>query len=52
MRDYRDRRHTPRSKPNKGCASCSMKDVCLPKLPRMGSVAAYIEDALREEAEP
>lgn len=49
MRDYYDRRHTPRSKAHKGCASCSLKDMCLPKLPQKGNVYAYIESALAEE---
>jgi CRISPR-associated exonuclease Cas4 len=49
MRDYQDRRHTPRVKPAKGCHACSMKDECLPKLPQKGRVAAYIKDALEED---
>jgi CRISPR-associated exonuclease Cas4 len=49
MRDYHSRRHTPRVKPTKGCTSCSMRDVCLPKLPQTGRVEAYIEAALKED---
>jgi CRISPR-associated exonuclease Cas4 len=49
MRTYFDRLYTPRVKPTKACASCSLKDVCLPKLPEEGRVAAYIENALAED---
>ena len=50
MRAYYNRRHTPRVKTSKNCASCSLKDSCLPKLPRDGRVAAYIQNALTEDA--
>jgi len=49
MHSYFQRRYTPRVKPNKACQSCSLKDVCLPKLPQPGSVAAYINNALQED---
>ena len=45
MRDYYSRGYTPRVKPKKVCASCSMKDVCLPKLP-VSSVSMYIDKAI------
>ena len=49
MRDYYERRHTPRVKPRKVCASCSLKDLCVPKLPQEGCVAVYIQNALSED---
>jgi CRISPR-associated exonuclease Cas4 len=52
MRDYFDRRHTPRVKPAKGCHACSLKDECLPKLLQKGRVAAYMEAALKEDDAP
>ncbi len=50
MRSYYERSYTPRVKPTKGCKSCSLSDICLPKLPQEGRVAAYIENALMEDA--
>jgi len=49
MRRYCDRLHTPRVKPTKACTSCSLKDICLPKLPQESKVIAYIKDALHED---
>lgn len=43
------RRHTPRVKPQKACVSCSLKDVCLPKLPT-GSVKSYIDKRIEERS--
>ena len=48
MREYYVRSYTPRVKQTKACTSCSLKDVCLPKLPREGRVAAYIQNTLEE----
>ncbi len=50
MKGYADRGHTPRAKPAKRCQSCSLKDICLPKLDRSGTVSAYI-GRHREEVE-
>ncbi|MCL2386373.1 MAG: CRISPR-associated protein Cas4 [Defluviitaleaceae bacterium] len=49
MHSYFSRRHTPRVKPSKACASCSLNDICLPKLPQQGSVASYINRELGGE---
>jgi CRISPR-associated exonuclease Cas4 len=49
MRGYYERRYTPRVKATKACANCSLKDVCLPKLPQKGAVASYIQNALAED---
>lgn len=49
MRQYTQRGYTPRPKPTKGCNACSLKDICLPKLHRTPSVAAYLQHA-KEDA--
>ena len=49
MHDYYDRRYTPRVKRTKACASCSLKDMCLPKLPQEGKVSAYIDKIISED---
>ena len=46
MRGYFQRLYTPRVKYSKGCDSCSMKDNCLPQMPKEGKVADYINKAL------
>lgn len=42
MHDLYRRSHTPKVKPTKGCNACSLKELCLPKLARMRSVADYL----------
>jgi CRISPR-associated exonuclease Cas4 len=49
MHKYYQRGYTPRAKPKKACASCSLKNICLPKLPKV-SVASYISKTIGEEA--
>lgn len=41
MRELRERGFTPRVKPKKQCASCSMKDICMPSLLKQGSAKEY-----------
>ena len=48
MRDYYERRHTPKVKTGKFCTSCSLKNICLPKLMTKQSVKRYIEGRLNE----
>ena len=48
MHDYYDRRYTPRVKRSKACTSCSLKNVCLPRLPQNGNVSDYIKKAISE----
>ena len=48
MHDYYDRKYTPKVKMSKGCASCSLKDICMPKLDKSGSVKSYINKMLGE----
>ena len=48
MHQYFARRYTPKVKPSKVCSSCSLKDLCLPKLARSGTVKHYLEQKLEE----
>ncbi len=48
MHDYARRGYTPKSKPKKQCQSCSMKELCLPRLPRLLSVQAYYQRMLEQ----
>ena len=38
MHDYYDRNYTPKVKTSKRCVSCSLKDICMPKIDKSGSV--------------
>ena len=38
MRALYDRGHTPRVKSSKKCQSCSLRDICLPKMARRGNI--------------
>lgn len=40
------RGHLPNVKPKKGCAGCSLKDICLPKLLKNRSASAYNQSNL------
>ena len=42
------RGYTPRVKPAKACNACSLKELCLPKLMRTGSVKTYLRKSLEE----
>jgi CRISPR-associated exonuclease Cas4 len=46
MHKYYERRYTPRVKMTKSCNACSIKDVCIPRLPKSGSVSEYISAAI------
>lgn len=48
MHALREAGRTPRAKMKKSCNACSLKDLCLPKLPRVGSVQDYLNSALEE----
>jgi CRISPR-associated exonuclease Cas4 len=48
MREYLQRKYTPLIKPRKACASCSVKDICIPKLGKQKSAKKYIEGRLNE----
>jgi len=42
MRGYHQRGYTPKVKPTKACASCSMQDECLPNMNVSSTVGGYI----------
>ena len=48
MREYLQRKYTPLVKPRKACASCSVKDICIPRLGKQKSAKKYIEGRLNE----
>lgn len=45
------RGHTPKCRPTRACAACSVAEQCLPKLCRNPSAARYIQEHLCEEDE-
>jgi len=49
MHQLYQRGYTPKVKPTKACSNCSLKEICLPKLLRLGSVADYMKKALENE---
>lgn len=48
MHDLYRRGYTPKVKPSRSCSACSLKELCLPKLMKSRSVAAYLRDAMEE----
>lgn len=46
-----ERGYTPRVKRRPGCKSCSLKEICLPKLETARAASAYIASAVREATE-
>ena len=46
MDDLYRREQTPKVKTSKSCSACSLKELCLPKLMKNRSVAAYLKDAM------
>ncbi len=42
------RGHTPKVRPSKACNACSLKELCLPKLSRCGSVRSYLQKHMGE----
>ncbi len=44
MHELYSRGHTPRVKTGPHCKSCSLSELCLPKLMRVKTVAKYLED--------
>lgn len=45
-----NRKYTPIVKPKKCCRSCSLYNICVPKLGKVKSVKAYINSVLGDEA--
>lgn len=48
MRDYYDRKHTPRVKTGAFCKNCSLQNICLPNLMNKQSVKSYIDGKIFE----
>lgn len=48
MHAYYARQYTPRVKPFAACRSCSLADLCIPKMPQARSVNTYIESSIKE----
>lgn len=46
-----ERGHTPKVRPVKACNSCSLKELCVPKLLKQQSVSDYLRQELEGEAE-
>lgn len=46
MHDLYRRGHTPKVKPTKACKSCSMNELCLPKLMNKRSVLEYLSQSM------
>lgn len=49
MHEYFARQHTPKVKVSKACQSCSLSEICLPKLNGSISVKDYMDQNLRED---
>ena len=47
MHQYYKRGYTPKVRPNQGCRSCSLSEVCLPKLCKYPSVDSYYQNYLK-----
>lgn len=48
MHQYFDRNYTPQVKTGKQCQSCSLKEICMPKLKKTVSVEAYMRQMLED----
>ncbi len=48
MHELYRRGYTPRVKMSKSCNACSLKEMCLPKMPKPGSVSDYIRRSMEE----
>lgn len=49
MHQYYERRYTPKVKMGKHCTSCSLKEICMPRHAKIGSVKNYMDQVLMEE---
>ena len=48
MHGYYERGYTPKAKSSKKCTSCSLKELCLPKLSKKRSVESYYEACVED----
>ncbi|MFR4383220.1 MAG: CRISPR-associated protein Cas4 [Phascolarctobacterium sp.] len=51
MHNYYKRGYTPKTKPKSGCSSCSLNEICLPKLCKSNDVNKYFNKFLSGELE-
>lgn len=51
MHKYYKDRYTPKVRQTKACSSCSLKDVCIPKLSNIETARQYIQRRIREDIE-
>ncbi|MEA4811529.1 MAG: CRISPR-associated protein Cas4 [Anaerolineaceae bacterium] len=49
MHEMYKKRFTPKVKTSKACASCSLKEICLPELQKTKTVREYIHTSIYEE---
>ena len=49
MHELFSRAYTPKVKPGPHCKSCSLNELCLPKLMKAKSVSKYLEAAICED---
>ena len=49
MHDLYRRGRTPQVKPTKSCNACSLKELCLPRLQKSGSVRGYLRENMEEQ---
>lgn len=50
MHELFQRGHTPNVKPSKKCTSCSLKDICVPKLQKAMNVREYIRQSINADS--
>lgn len=50
MHEMFERAYTPKVKTGKKCRSCSLYELCIPKLQKSSNVASYIAAALKDKA--
>lgn len=48
MHELYKKHYTPKVKPTKACSSCSIKDLCVPKLMRVKKVSDYLKSSMEE----
>ena len=49
MHDYFKRGYTPKTKKIKGCAACSLIDLCIPSLQKNKPIDKYIDEVLKKD---
>lgn len=48
MRKYSLSGYTPKAKMTKRCNACSLRDICLPRLNKLSTVSAYLDQQLED----